>query len=270
MSTFKDMEKAAKQHLVVKRERAAVLAVVYNNLAGFYYRRRKPAVAIQYLMKAASLEQRVHGAPDFATYARLGAACSRSKAHADGLRYCHAAVESLRLAAGASETQTAKEAYNAYLAVAYHNLAVQLANCSQLQEAAAMMDVADQIVAHALPAKHRWARHICASVRRIRDLHVSTRFVEHSLRPRLAVHQAQQQSRQASRASLHAGSAAPAPRLNLPTDAQAAALEKPEGFQGSLILNMFSDAQAERARPGSGASSNMARSSSLPALKAKK
>ena len=37
-----------------------------------------------------------------------------------------------------------------------------------------------------LPAKHRWVRHISSSARRLRDMHLSTTFVEHSLRPSLA------------------------------------------------------------------------------------
>ena len=34
--------------------------------------------------------------------------------------------------------------------------------------------------------KHRWVRHISSSARRLRDMHLSTTFVEHSLRPSLA------------------------------------------------------------------------------------
>ena len=46
--------------------------------------------------------------------------------------------------------------------------------------------MAQQLVSQALPAKHRWVRHISSSARRLRDMHLSTTFVEHSLRPSLA------------------------------------------------------------------------------------
>ena len=70
-----------------------------------------------------------------------------------------------------------------------------------------MVNVADQLAALSLPAKHRWARQICSTVQKLRDLHVSTSFVQHSLRPRLALHQAKQmqlsgQSPSASQKSL--------------------------------------------------------------------
>lgn len=81
-------------------------------------------------------------------------------------------------------------AYHAYLGVSYHNLAVCYAQCGQLQQANAMVNVADQLAAQSLPAKHRWSRQICATLHRLRDLHVSTEFVHHSLRPRLAINQA--------------------------------------------------------------------------------
>ena len=46
-----------------------------------------------------------------------------------------------------------------------------------------------------------WERQICATVNKMRDQHVATQFVAHSLRPRLALHGARQAlSREASRA----------------------------------------------------------------------
>ena len=61
-----------------------------------------------------------------------------------------------------------------------------------------MIHVADELASQSIPAKHRWARAICASVQRLRDLHVTNSFVQHSLRPRLGVHMARQEQQRAA------------------------------------------------------------------------
>lgn len=220
LACFKEMEKDIKEQAQPgSRVRLALLAVAYNNASGFYYRKGIGAPALQYAQRAAGLEQRAHGAPDFATLLRMGAACCKCKQNKEALAHFLAAIEGLKeaameAAAAHSETQKPAQplsllaraeaatgggsklpaaydgACSAYLAVAYHNLAVQYCNLGQLQEANAMINVADQLASKALPAKHRWAKHICATLQRLRDLHVARSFVTHSLRPRLADHQA--------------------------------------------------------------------------------
>ena len=117
-----------------------------------------------------------------------------------------------------AEAMEMRASFNAHLAVAYHNLGVQLAQGGQLQPASAMIRVADQLACEALAPKHRWARQshhrgagtldqrsplvsatltcdpralwtVCASATKLRDLHVASSFVQHSLRPRRAVEQ---------------------------------------------------------------------------------
>ena len=238
LSSFKEVEKAVKDHARQgSAERMALMAVAHNNTAGFYYRKQGfAAVALQYAQKAAALEARVHGQTDFATHLRLACCCAKNKSHKDALGHCVKAIDLLRDAAAAAAVANARERaaaaeaieaeerkarhanslltqaieatggaagapglpadldgpYHAFLAVGYHNLGVCYARCDQLQEANAMLNVADELAARALPAKHRWAKQICATVQRLRDLHLSTSFVTHSLRPRLAVHQARQ------------------------------------------------------------------------------
>ena len=185
---------------VPKGEQPALLAVAYNNLAGVYYARSKSSPAAQYVERAARLEQRVYGAPDFGTRLRLGAVYSRAKRHTEALSQCSLALdvlrstEELRLdhsstldeAAAAAFTHgvsthgggssttaagsraagegaaTAGEAagaagegaavgpheanYQAHLAVAYHNLAVELASTQQFGPASAMVDVARHLI----------------------------------------------------------------------------------------------------------------------------
>ena len=90
--------------------------------------------------------------------------------------------------------------------------------------------------------------------------------------------QAREQSRIASRAALHGGGekggssvgALPSTLSSLKAQEKAlGTLEKPEGFQGSSILNMFSVEQAQKmSRPGSGGS--LGKSVSLPSLHADK
>ena len=164
--------------------------------------RAKLPSALQYVERAARLEARAYGAADFATRLRQGAICSRCKRHSEGLRHCTAAVQMLKMtsereqeldaAKRASDASATSEpdVYHAHLAVAYHNLAVQLAYTQQLGPASAMADVAYSLASNALTAKHRWAKHIGASAQRLRDMHVSTTFLSHSLRPRLAAQQA--------------------------------------------------------------------------------
>ena len=228
LMSFKEMEKAIKAALPAGKPRAALLAVAYSNIAGFYFRRGLPAPALQYAQRAATLEERAHGAVDFATLLRLGAVHSKSsKGHVRGLAHCEAAVEALRQVGSATTPSGAAPtpimtlpawrdaaargaegpaqprramhaAYQAHLAVAYHNLAVELAYVQRLQDASAMIHVADELASQSIPAKHRWARAICASVQRLRDLHVTNSFVQHSLRPRLAVHQAREEQQRAA------------------------------------------------------------------------
>jgi tetratricopeptide (TPR) repeat protein len=257
---FKEMEQAVKAEVAVQRERGALLAVVYNNLAGFYYRRSKPQSALQYIQRAAGLERRVHGAVDFATLARLGAVCSKLKAHTEGLAHCRAALETLERAGSQNGDATLPREYHACLAVVYHNLAVQLAHAKQLQQASAMANVAETLAARALPSKHRWAKQIAATVHRVRDLHVSLSFVEHSLRPRLAAHQAQQQSRQASRASLSRDLWTQQQQPE--SDAKRSSNSMPAGFS---ILDMFSDEEALKPLPV--VKGGLSTSTSLPVLK---
>ena len=45
--------------------------------------------------------------------------------------------------------------------------------------------LAQELVAKALPAKHRWVKLIGSTARLLSDMHVSTTFVEASLRPQL-------------------------------------------------------------------------------------
>ena len=89
-------------------------------------------------------------------------------------------------------------ALDAYLAVAYHNLAVELACLQKMQDAVAMASVAEQLVGRALPPKHRWTKQIRSASRRLRDLLVSTTFLQHAIRPRLAQQQARQELADAS------------------------------------------------------------------------
>jgi len=211
---------------VPKGEQPALLAVAYNNLAGVYYARSKSAPAAQYIERAARLEQRVYGAPDFGTRLRLGAVYSRAKRHTEALNQCSLALDVLRSTeelrldhssrldaaaaaafthGGGSTTAGGAEAdgavaeqaavgpheanYQAHLAVAYHNLAVELASTQQFGPASAMVDVAQHLIEQVVSPKHRWSKQIKASGLRLRDLHVSTTFVEHALRPRLAASQ---------------------------------------------------------------------------------
>jgi len=216
---------------VPKGEQPALLAVAYNNLAGVYYARSKSAPAAQYIERAARLEQRVYGAPDFGTRLRLGAVYSRAKRHTEALNQCSLALDVLRSTeelrldhssrldaaaaaafthGGGSTTAGGAEAdgaeadgavaeqaavgpheanYQAHLAVAYHNLAVELASTQQFGPASAMVDVARHLIEQVVSPKHRWSKQIKASGLRLRDLHVSTTFVEHALRPRLAASQ---------------------------------------------------------------------------------
>ena len=226
--SWRSMEDETKARVQSKREQSPLLACAYNNLAGVYYARHKMAPALQYIERAARLEQRAYGGADFATRLRHGAICCRSKRHQEGLRHCGAALEMLRAAGGiatgaappndgvaaiaaavaasaessssssgapaaapaAAELASLSVTFRAHLAVAYHNFAVQLAYCQQLGPASAMVNVAAQIIAECLSPKHRWCKHIGASVAKLRDLHVATTFVTHSLRPRLAIQQA--------------------------------------------------------------------------------
>ena len=132
--------------------------------------------------------------------------------------------EAADLHGGHGGAPAAARTYHAHLAVVYHNLAVQMAYLQQLQHASGTAKVAQQLVTQALPAKHRWVRrparprictgctplhvhcmhsactlqahdahamhmqvrHISSSARRLRDMHLSTSFVEHSLRPGIA------------------------------------------------------------------------------------
>lgn len=53
------------------------------------------------------------------------------------------------------------------------------------QEASATAKLAQKLAQSTLPAKHRWVKHINSTARLLRDLHISSAFVEHSLRPHL-------------------------------------------------------------------------------------
>lgn len=186
---LKEMEENIRSNLT-GRERLQVLPVVMNNLAYFYYRKHKYPAAHSYMTKAMTLERKAYGAVDFATHLRMAAVSARLSHHTVSLKHCKAALKVLQEAAdlhgGHGGAPAAARTYHAHLAVVYHNLAVQMAYLQQLQHAAGTAKVAQQLVTQALPAKHRWVRHILSSARRLRDMHLSTSFVEHSLRPGIA------------------------------------------------------------------------------------
>lgn len=186
---LKEMEENIRSNLT-GRERLQVLPVVMNNLAYFYYRKHKYPAAHSYMTKAMQLERKAYGAVDFATHLRMAAVSARLSHHTVSLKHCKAALKVLQEAAGLhgghGGPPAAARTYHAHLAVVYHNLAVQMAYLQQLQHASGTAKVAQQLVTQALPAKHRWVRHISSSARRLRDMHLSTSFVEHSLRPGIA------------------------------------------------------------------------------------
>lgn len=228
LAAFKEMEGVIKKSMPAGKARLAYLAVAYNNVAGFYFRKSMMAPALQYCERAATLEERAHGAIDCMTKSRLACIHSRGKERGRALALTQAVLGELKAMANTPSPQAAQAhapapggfdlpscggsllrfdsnsggalvrgtplfaAYRAHLAVAYHNLAVQLALCQELQQASAAVHCADQLAAEALPAKHRWAKHICATVQKLRDMHVSSQFVQHSIRPRLAVFEARQ------------------------------------------------------------------------------
>lgn len=167
-------------------ERQALLPVVASNLAFFYFRRGKHATALQYTQKAKAHERRAFGAVDFATLLRTAAVLSKMKHHSEALKLCRGAVTALQSAAAnaeAADDSALPPSYHAHLAVAYHNYAAELARMQQMAEAAAAAKIADELVAHALPTKHLWARTIRTTLQKLRDMNLSTAFVRHSLRP---------------------------------------------------------------------------------------
>lgn len=127
-----------------------------------------------------------YGAADFASLLRTGGVLCAMNKHTASMRYTQAALDSLQQ--GAAEQEAAGKplpaAYHAHLAVAYHNYATQLARGKMLYEASAAIKIAHQLAAQVLPTKHRWARAIHASEQLLRDIHLATSFVTHSLRPR--------------------------------------------------------------------------------------
>jgi len=187
---LKEMEDNIRRSLPA-RERAQILPVAMNNLAYFYYRKGKYQASHAHMAKAMQMERKAYGAVDFATHLRMAAVTARLSHHTEALGHCRAALRVLQESAAQEQADpegapALPRAYHAHLAVVYHNLAVQLAYLQQLQHASGTAKVAQQLVTQALPAKHRWVRHISSSARRLRDMHLSTSFVEHSLRPSLA------------------------------------------------------------------------------------
>ena len=228
LAAFKDMEKAIKEGMAQGKSRLAYLAIAYSNIGGFYFRKGMTAAALQYCERASSLETKAHGDVDFSTKSRLACIHGKGKeGRYQALALCQEVLHELQAMASAPPDLQNQQssgfdlpscggsllrfdnnrggagaalvrgtplygAYHAHLAVAYHNYAVQLAQCQELQQASAAVHAADKLAAEALPAKHRWAKQICATVQKLRDLHVSTQFVQHSIRPRLAVFEARQ------------------------------------------------------------------------------
>ena len=186
---LKELEANVRKNFSPK-ERNELLPVAMNNLAYYYYRRGKFASASAYMGKAVQMERHAYGAVDFATHLRLAAVASKMKQHVESLKHCRASLRVLQHGAdeaGEGTVEGAAAAFLAHLAVAYHNTAVQLAHTQQLQEASASAKLAHDLVTKVLPAKHRWVKLIAQTARLLSDMHVSTAFVEHSLRPQLGV-----------------------------------------------------------------------------------
>ena len=204
LAAYKEMEGVIKEALPSGKQRLSLLACCYTNTAGYYYRMGLAAPALQYAQRGALLEERALGAVDFSTKLRLATVYFKAKDHQTALTHGQAAIDLLielaevhgieaqsqttdgtaaARAAAESAAEEISSKVQAHLAVAYHNLAVQLAYpaAGTLQKAHQMVNVADQLAALSLPAKHRWARQICSTVQKLRDLHVSTSFVQHSL-----------------------------------------------------------------------------------------
>ena len=132
----------------------------------------------------AQMERRAYGAVDFATHLRMAAVSSKLKLHPESLRHCRASLAVLQQTAseeqeGSGEVQAA---FNAHLAVAYHNTAVQLAHMQQLHEASVAAKLAHKLAATSLPPKHRWFHTISSTARLLKDMHISTTFVTQQVR----------------------------------------------------------------------------------------
>ena len=182
---LKELEANVRKNFSPK-ERARLLPVATNNLAFYYFRRGKHASATAYMQKAMQMERTVYGAVDFATHLRMAAVEAKVKNHAESLKHCRAALKVLQQGAQDEEAGGTTElpaGFAAHLAVAYHNAAVELAQTQQLQEASASAKLAQELVAKALPAKHRWVKLIGSTARLLSDMHVTATFVEASLRP---------------------------------------------------------------------------------------
>ena len=133
----------------------------------------------------AQLERRAYGAVDFATHLRMAAVTARLRQHADSLKHCRASIRALQQSAEQADAQADGElrvAFQAHLAVAYHNAAVALAQNQHLQEASAAAKLAQELAAATLPAKHKWVHSINSTSRLLADMHLSTSFVTEQMR----------------------------------------------------------------------------------------
>ena len=79
------------------------------------------------------------------------------------------------------------------------------------------MSAALELARAALSSKHHWSKHIHASAARLRDIHIATTFVAHSLRPRLAAQQQRHGGEAARQRSVLASVTASAGGLHAPS-----------------------------------------------------
>lgn len=151
-----------------------LLATAYGNLAAYYFRREKLRAALDYCSKASAVERKLHGQPEFSTHLRTAAVLSDLGRHVDALRHCELAWSTLlHQARGArvdvsaapddddhDDGEKLPPEYQAAIAVACNNLAVEFFRLRRPQEALALAQEAEERAAQALPADHPYDLHI--------------------------------------------------------------------------------------------------------------